>query len=173
MVRCAHLLMTRWVSMSVVLQRLEEPHAEDGAGRSGHADDQASHCNPSMSAQHIIGDDGIPPSPRLIVDFGPPRQAEQMAEFLHAPARLLLRGRGVDLRELVAPVERPAGVDDGAAVGEIAYRLALGLDARIERRRPGLADDLDRGRGVRTREQRPHHLLADSDTSMSSSTTIV
>ena len=39
---------------------------------------------------------------------------------------------------------RPAGVDDGAAVGEVAGRLALGLDARIPilecdaRRRPSV-----------------------------------
>src|SRR3981189_14343 len=52
-------------------------------------------------------------------------------------------GGGVDLGKLVAPVPGPAGVDDGAAVGEIALGLALGLDARVERRAPGVVGDVD------------------------------
>src|ERR1700692_4611784 len=82
----------------------------------------------------------------------------QMPEFLQPDAPFLGR-RHVDRRELIAPVPRPTGVDDGAAVGVIAGRLALGLDARIERRRPGVADDVDRGGGIRARDQRPDHLF--------------
>src|SRR5262249_29140309 len=45
------------------------------------------------------------------------------------------------------------------AVGEVADRLALGLDARIERGRPGVADNVDRARGVRARKHGPDQLF--------------
>src|SRR3954467_11569790 len=87
---------------------------------------------------------------------------EQMAEpLLREPA--LLRAGRAHLRELVAPVPGAAGVDDRPAVGEVAGRLALRLDAGIERRRPGVADDVDRGGGVRAREQGPYQLLEIGD----------
>ena len=53
----------------------------------------------------------------------------------------------------------PAGVDHRPAVGVVAHRLALRLDTRIKRRRPGVADDVDGRGGVRAREQRPNELL--------------
>src|SRR5438128_1810378 len=81
-----------------------------------------------------------------------------MAEFLLRDAALL-RGRKVNLRELVPPVPGPASIDDGTAVGVVAHRLALGLDAGIERGRPGIADDVDRRRGIRAREHGPDQLL--------------
>src|SRR3954469_19850050 len=87
---------------------------------------------------------------------------EQMAEPLLRDPALLGAGRA-HLRELVAPVPGAAGVDDRSAVGEVTGRLALGLDARIERRRPGVADDVDRGGRVRAREQGPHQLLEIGD----------
>src|SRR5262249_12479214 len=67
-----------------------------------------------------------------------------------SPPRLprLLRRRRIHLGKPVAPVPGAAGVDDGAAVGEVAGRLALGLDARIERGRPRVVDDVDRGRRI-------------------------
>src|ERR1700689_4226719 len=58
------------------------------------------------------------------------RALEQVPEFLKRDAPPFRR-RQVHRRELVAPMVRPAGVDHGAAVGVIAGRLALGLDARI------------------------------------------
>src|ERR1019366_8566846 len=51
---------------------------------------------------------------------------KQVAELLQRDVSLLLRW-GVDRREPVAPVPRPAGVDDGAAVGVVTRRLALRL----------------------------------------------
>src|SRR5205809_792007 len=79
---------------------------------------------------------------------------EQVAKLLPRDAALLRR-RHVHAREFVAPVPRPACVDDRAAVGIVAQRLALRLDPRIERRRPGVADDVDRGGGVGARQQGP------------------
>src|SRR3954453_17429077 len=83
---------------------------------------------------------------------------EQMAEpLLREPA--LLRAGRAHLRKLVAPVPGAAGVDDGAAVGEVAGRLALGLDARIERGRQRIVDDVDRGGRIGARQHRPDQLL--------------
>src|SRR5262245_66017542 len=82
---------------------------------------------------------------------------EQVPELLLRDAALLRRGH-VDARELVAPVPRPAGVDDRPAVGEVAGRLALRPDARIERGRPGVAGGVHRGRGVRAGERGPDTL---------------
>src|SRR5512132_806913 len=87
---------------------------------------------------------------------------EQVAEpLLRDPA--LLRAGLAHLGELVAPMPGTAGVDDRPAVGEVAGRLALRLDARIERRRPGVTDDVDRGGGVRTREHGPDELFEIGD----------
>src|SRR5579864_2415747 len=81
-----------------------------------------------------------------------------MPELLQRNAALVRR-RGIDRGEFVAPVPRPAGVDDGAAIGVIAHRLAFRLDARIQWRRPGIADDVDRGCRIGPRDQCPDHLL--------------
>src|SRR6476646_5924785 len=87
---------------------------------------------------------------------------EQMAEpLLREPA--LFRAGRAHRRELVAPVPGAAGVDDRPAVGEVAGRLALRLDAGIERRRPGVADDVDRGGGVWAGDQGPYQLLEIGD----------
>src|SRR5262245_59855102 len=83
---------------------------------------------------------------------------EQVAELLPRHAALFRRGH-VHLGEFVAPVPGPAGIDDRPAVGGVADRLALGFDARIERGRPGVADDVDRGGGVRAREHGPDQLF--------------
>ncbi len=83
---------------------------------------------------------------------------QQIAEALPREPRGLGR-RCIDLGKLVAPVPRAASVDDGAAIGEVALRLALGLDARVERRRPSIMDDVDRGRGIGSGEHRPDQLL--------------
>src|SRR5262249_16738972 len=79
---------------------------------------------------------------------------EQVAELRLRHAALFRRGH-VHLGEFIAPVPGPAGIDDRPAVGEVADRLALGLDARIERGRPGVADNVDRARGVRARKHGP------------------
>src|SRR5579864_8089207 len=81
-----------------------------------------------------------------------------MPELLQRNAALVRR-RGIDRGEFVAPVPRPAGVDDGAAIRVIAHRLAFRLDARIQWRRPGIADDVDRGCRIGPRDQCPDHLL--------------
>src|SRR3979411_2501514 len=87
---------------------------------------------------------------------------EQMAELLlRDPA--FLCGGSAHLGELVAPMPGTAGLDARPAVGEGAGRLALRLDARIERRRPGVADDVDRGGGVRAREHGPDKLFEIGD----------
>jgi hypothetical protein len=72
---------------------------------------------------------------------------QQIAKALSREARGL-GGRCIDLRKFVAPVPRTARIDDGAAVGEIALRLALGLDTRVEWRRPSIMNNVDRGRGI-------------------------
>jgi hypothetical protein len=60
-----------------------------------------------------------------------------MPELLQRLAAL--GSRHVHRRKSIAPMPGPAGVDHGEAVGVVAGGLALGLDARIERRRPGAA----------------------------------
>src|SRR5260370_28530664 len=95
----------------------------------------------------------LPPD-RVGARHASPLRPEQVAELLLRDAAFFRRGH-VDLRELVAPMPWPAGVDDRAAVGMVADRLALGLEARIERRRPAVADDVDRGRRVPAREHGP------------------
>src|SRR5271166_1161248 len=52
---------------------------------------------------------------------------EQVAESFLRQA-MLLWCRYVHPGEVLAPMPGPAGVDDGAAVGVVADRLALGLD---------------------------------------------
>src|SRR5262245_7067593 len=81
-----------------------------------------------------------------------------MPELLLRDAALLRR-RHVNFREFVAPMPGPAGIDDRAAVGVVAGRLALGLDTRVEGGRPGVAYDVDRSRGVGAGEHRPRQLF--------------
>src|SRR5437773_8837004 len=95
---------------------------------------------------------------------------EQVPKLRLDDAALLRRGH-VHLGKLVAPMPGPAGIDDRPAVGVVAGRLALRLDARVERGRPGIADDVDRGRRIGAREHGPDQLF-ELDTSMSSSTTM-
>src|ERR1700694_5641965 len=90
------------------------------------------------------------------------RRAETLFQPIPEPLPRQPRGlrRGsVDLGEFVAPVPRPAGVDDRPAVGEVALGLALRLDAWIERGAPGIVDDVDGGGGIGTRQHRPDQLL--------------
>src|SRR5437764_14357502 len=86
-------------------------------------------------------------------------RVEQVAEFRQRELAFL-SGGGIHGRELVAPMEGPASIDHSPAVGVVAGRLALGLDARVERRRPGVANDLNRGCRVRRGEQRRGDFLA-------------
>src|SRR5713226_9604519 len=83
---------------------------------------------------------------------------QQIAELLSCEARRLRRRR-VHLGELVAPMPGTTRIDDGTAVGEVALGLALRLDARIERRAPGIVDDVDRGRRIGARQHRPDQFL--------------
>src|SRR5947209_19438197 len=83
---------------------------------------------------------------------------KQMAEFFLRETALLRRG-DIDLGEPVAPMPGPAGIYYRPAVGVVTDRLALGLDAWVERGRPGIADDVDRGRGIRPRQHGPDQLL--------------
>src|SRR5271166_1110927 len=83
---------------------------------------------------------------------------EQVPEPVLRQATLLWC-RHVHPWEFLAPMPGPAGIDDGAAVGVVADRLAFGLDARVQRSRPGIADDVDRGCRIGAREHRPDELL--------------
>src|SRR3954452_13024708 len=167
MVRCAHLLITRWVSTSVcfrassirtpkmapvepvmpMIRRRIEFLVWSRARAAATAGRRRQDAPPPLTFQPALW-------PRR--DF--PLILEQVPEFTHRGG-LLLERRHVDLRELIAPVKRPTGVNDGAAVGKIPDRPALRLDARIERGRPRAADDVDGRRRIGAREQSPHHLL--------------
>src|ERR1700750_2487914 len=63
------------------------------------------------------------------------------------------------LRVRIPPMPRSAGIDDGAAVGEILKGSALRINPRIKRRAPRVGDDVD-GRGrIRPGAHRPDELL--------------
>src|SRR5216684_9400643 len=68
---------------------------------------------------------------------------------------LLLRAGANRLRELVAPLERPAGIDDYPAV----VALDVWPDRRIQRPAPGAFDDVERALRIRPRAHSPHHLV--------------
>src|SRR5579884_192793 len=68
---------------------------------------------------------------------------------------LLLRAGADGRRELVAPLERPAGVDDDAAV----VALQVGPDGRVERTAPRPVDDVERALRIGARADRPHDLV--------------
>src|SRR6266851_2965709 len=166
-VRCAHLLMIRWDSTSLALSA------------SSMRTPKMAPVEPVMPMmrrriQVLRGRAAAVHSKRTKIGFMQARpfpfdlawrarrkarsRLEQMAEPLQRDAALFRR-RQIHLRELVAPMPGPTGVDDRPAVGVVADRLALGLDARIERSRPGIADDVDRARRIRAREERPDELL--------------
>ena len=64
-----------------------------------------------------------------------------------------LGARARDHGKILEPLERPAGVDDGARIG----RACL-VEQRIERPAPGAAHKLDVAGGIAARADRPHHV---------------
>src|SRR5215475_9190696 len=78
--------------------------------------------------------------------------AEEVGEFFLDLAREL-RARARDPGKVLEPLERPAGVDDGARIGRARF-----VEERIERTAPGAAHEIDVNGGVAARARRPHHV---------------
>ena len=81
-----------------------------------------------------------------------------MAKLVSRAPRLY-RARRIDLGKFVTPMERPAGVNQGARIGDGGIGALFRRQPRVGRRCPGAVDDLDRGRGIRPGQDRPPQLL--------------
>src|SRR4030095_8404520 len=86
------------------------------------------------------------------------KQEKSLAEFLaplFADRTAQLRAERVDRRKTVTPGVRTAGVENRAAVDEVAGVALVRMHRRIEGRAPATVDDADRGLGVAARGNRP------------------
>src|SRR5882757_3238580 len=141
MLRCAHLLMLRCDStpacfnasrkrtpkmapvdpvMPTIMRRIENPRSTAKSN--------------TLSAIAGTGHRRMVTEPLGLLLAASRSALEQVAELLHGDAAVLRR-RHVHFGELVAPVERPAGVDDGTAVGVVADHTFFGVNPWIKRRR--------------------------------------
>src|SRR6516225_6822061 len=103
----------------------------------------------------------LKPEGRLLCTLSTPLSRsflEQVAVFLQRNIAFFGRRR-IDGRKFVPPVPGSAGVDHGTAVGIVACRLGRRLDPRIERRRPGIVNNIDRSGRIGAGNQRPDDLL--------------
>src|SRR5689334_11678012 len=81
---------------------------------------------------------------------------ERYAPFRFDPARLVL-GKRRSRWEFVLPRKRPTGIDDRFRMRGEACHLVLGRYTRIERRTPGIANNINLLRRLATRGDCPQH----------------
>src|SRR5215208_103726 len=89
-----------------------------------------------------------------LVAGAPARRLERLAPLLRDRLRLLLRQRR-GRRKPVEPGKRPTGVDDRLGMRCDPALLVVRRDARIQRRAPGLAYDIDLLGRLATRRNGP------------------
>ena len=80
------------------------------------------------------------------------------ASALAVLAALFERARD-DLREAFAPMPGAARIDDGPAIGVVFDGAMSRIDPRVERRAPGIGDDVNRRGRVGAGAHRPNQLF--------------